>query len=635
MTTTSTTRRSPSRLFTAALLSLSLSLTLTQAQVSSDTPITVSGPASARTSLKWYLLGGQPSAVDGTLPIGQFFSLDLTVPWSANTPSWKRLTSGPQQSIFPGVFSADQKTMVVFHIAGQYSTYKYTVATDTWASSPVSFPIGATQGIGAVTDPSSGLVYIAGGYTDRGTMDVYNPATDAVSHTALPDPANIFASRWYYTNTWSQQRKTVMYFGGYNITNNAANNFVSEFSPSATSWNTMATSGAAPSLRADHCMTSSDDGTQVVIYGGRLANNAYSGEVFILNTITGIWTQGTPGQPRIYTACTIAGNQLLIWGGITTGDVLGASPVLVYNIDTNSWVSNYVPPASYVASASASATAATPTGTGTGTGTGGDASGGSNTGAIVGGIVGGIVVIGAIAGLLIYRRRQQRSTHGHSPVSTNSDDKGTSAGPASGSVGNNGNSNEEELRRMQSQLQNQQQQLELQRQLLAFQQQQSAAASQPAMVQIHQYQDPSIPYGYQPSHYYPPVLTASQTVQTAPGTSPSSYSYSPSIPVVSGPGHGEIYQVNTEANFVPSPHVYNPADYVNPSGSNSVPLPPMSSAIAAPSGGVADLGMYGMGAPVKNFQGQVSSPHEYADHGSSWSNGKSQLQPSNPHAVLE
>lgn len=96
--------------------------------------------------------------------------------------------------------------------------------------------------MGAVTDPSSGLVYIAGGYTDRTSMDIYNPATDTVSQTKLPDPANIFASRWYYSNTWSQQRKTVMYFGGYNITNNAANNLVSEFSPSASAWNTMVSS---------------------------------------------------------------------------------------------------------------------------------------------------------------------------------------------------------------------------------------------------------------------------------------------------------------------------------------------------------------------------------------------------------
>ncbi|KAK3811513.1 MAG: hypothetical protein JOS17DRAFT_779919 [Linnemannia elongata] len=630
-TTSSTTRRSPSRLFTTALLTLSLSLTLTQAQVSNDSPIPVSGAASARTSLKWYVLGGQPSTVDGTLPIGQFFSLDLAVPWSTNTPAWKRLQSGPQQSIFPAVFTADQKTMVVFHIAGQYSTYKYTVATDSWATSPVQFPLGGTQGLGAVTDPSSGLVYIAGGYTNRAMMDAYNPTTDTVSQSALPDPANIFASRWYYSNTWSQQRKTVMYFGGYNITNNPANNLVSEFSPSAAAWNTMSTSGSAPSLRADLCMTS------IVIYGGRLANNApFSGEVFILNTVTGVWTQGAPGQPRLYATCTIAGDQLLIWGGTTTGNVMAGSPVMVYNMATNSWVSDYVPPASYVAAASASATAAKPTGTGTGTG--GDGSGGSNTGAIVGGIVGALAVIGAIVGFLIYRRRQQRNTHVHSPVRTSSDDKeigaaSHSAAHGSGSGGSNGLSNEEELRRMQSQLENQQQQLELQRQLLALQQQ-TSVASQPGMVQVQQYQDPSTPYGYQPPLYYPIVPTTAQTVQTIPATSPSSYAYSSSIPMVSGTGHSEIYQITTEPSFAPSPLVYMPADYVLPPGSNSVSSPDMSPTVAAPSsGGVTDQGMYAVTAPVKKSQGQMSGPHAYVDHAGSWSSDNP--QPNNPHTVLE
>ncbi|KAF9313531.1 hypothetical protein BGZ91_006262 [Linnemannia elongata] len=628
-TTSSTTRRSPSRFFTTALLTLTLSLTLTQAQISNDAPIPVSGPASARTSLKWYILGGQPSTVDGTLPIGQFYYLDLAVPWSANTPVWKRLQSGPQQSIFPAVFSGDQKTMVVFHIAGQNPTYKYTVATDSWASSPVRFPLNGTQGIGAVTDPSSGLVYIAGGYTDRTSMDIYNPTTDSVSQSKLPDPANIFASRWYYTNTWSQQRKTVMYFGGYNITNNAANNFVSEFSPSAATWNTMSTSGSAPSNRADHCMTSNDDGTKVVIYGGRLPNNApFSGEVFILDTITGVWTQGAPGQPRLYAACTIAGDQLLIWGGTSTGGLLASSPVLVYNMATNSWASDYVPPASYVAAASASATGTKPTGTG------GDGSGGSNTGAIVGGIVGAIVVIGAIAGFLIYRRRQKRNTHVHSPVNTTSDDKETGAASHStGSGGNYGNSNEEELRRIQGQLENQQQQLELQRQLLALQQQ-TAAASQPGMVQVQQYHDPSTPYVYQPSLYYAPVPTTSQTVQTVPATTPYTYAYSSSIPVVSGAGHSEIYQVTAEPSFAPSPLVYMPADYVLPPGSNSVSSPPMSSTVAtSSSGGETDQGMHAVSAPVKKSQGQVSGPHAYVDHAGSWTSDKP--QPNNPHTVIE
>ncbi|KAF8932932.1 hypothetical protein BGZ47_011096 [Haplosporangium gracile] len=635
-TATASPRRSSSRLFTiTALLSLTLFTTPTKAQTSYDAPIPVSGPTYARTSLKWYILAGQPSTVDGTLPIGQFYSLDLATPWSADAPAWKRLQPGPQQSIFPAVFTADQKTMVVFHIGGLYSVYKYTVATDSWATSSMKFPDSGVQGVGAVTDPSTGLVYMAAGYTDRNSMDIYNPATDSVSQSKLPDPATTFPSRWYYSNSWSQQRKSVLYFGGYNITNNAANNAVSEYIPSATTWNTMATSGTAPANRADHCMASNDDGTKIVVYGGRLANNVFSGEVFILNTVTGAWTQGAPGQPRLYAACTIAGDQLLIWGGATTGSVMADSPVMVYNMATNAWVPNYTPPVAYVAAASASATAAKPTGTGTG----GDAAGrGSNTGAIVGGIVGAIAVIGAIIGFLIYRRRQQRNTHTHTPVKTHSDDKETGAAAFSLTSGSGGsNNNEEELKRMQSQLENQQQQLELQRQLLALQQQSTTATSQPAMVQYQDpstpygYQDPSTPYGYQPPLYYPTVPISPHTMQTVPDTSSSSYAYSTSIPVVSGGGHSEIYQVTAEPIFAPTPLVYMPSDYILPP--NPVSSPAVPTTVGSSSGGAGEDAStpFVVGAPVK--KSQVSSPQAYVGHAGSWSSDSP--HPNNPHTILD
>ncbi|KAG0289825.1 Adagio protein 3 [Linnemannia gamsii] len=638
-TNTSTRRYSHRRFFTTALLTLSLSLTLTttttRAQASYDAPTPVSGPANARTSLKWYILAGQPSTVDGTLPIGQFFSLDLATNWSANTPAWKRLQPGPSQSIFPAIVTRDQKTMVVFHIDGPSSVYKYTVATDTWATSPISFPAAGWQGVGAVTDPSSGLVYLAGGYTDatRNSMDIYNPATDTASQSPLPNAATTFGARWYYGNVWSQQRKSVLYFGGYNITIQPGPlTAVTEFVPGSMSWNTMSTTGSAPSQRADHCMASNDNGSKLVVYGGRQVSGIFSGEVFILDTISGEWKQGAPGQPRIYAACTIAGNQLLIWGGTTTGNVMASSPVMIYNMDTNVWAQEYTAPADYVASASASATStAKPTTSGSGSASGDGEKSGSNTGAIVGGIVGGIVVIAAIVGFLIYRRRQQRNTHLHTPVRSSDDKESGSSAHVSGS-GNNNNSNrnEEELRRMQTQLENQQQQLELQRQLLALQQQQtvtSGPASQPAMVQ--QYQEPATPYGYQPPMYYPTVPTTLQTVQAVPDTS-AAYGYSAAMPAVSG-GHSEMYQQTTEPSFTPSPVVYMPADYILPPATSSpaTPATVASSGVGVGRGGDVSS-PYAVGSPSK--KGQVSGPQSYVDGSGSWTENP---QRNNPHTVIE
>ncbi|KAF9131473.1 hypothetical protein BGW39_001786 [Mortierella sp. 14UC] len=58
-----------------------------------------------------------------------------------------------------------------------------------------------------------------------------------------------------------------------------------------------------------------EDGTKVLIYGGILSNNAVAGDVSILDITTQTWTIGVPCQPRMSVACTVAGDQILIWGG--------------------------------------------------------------------------------------------------------------------------------------------------------------------------------------------------------------------------------------------------------------------------------------------------------------------------------
>lgn len=299
----------------------------------------------------------------------------------------------------------------------------------------------------------------------------------------------------------------------------------------------------------------------------------------------------------------------------------------------------YTAPAEYVASASASMTStAKPTGTGTTTPKSGE-KGGSNTGAIVGGIIGAIAVIGATVGFLFYRRRQQRNTHLHTPVK--SSDYKESGSSGSGNNNNsssvNRNKNEEELRRMQNQFENQQQQLELQRQLLALQQQQtvtSAAVSQPAMVQ--QYQDSTgmaaTPYGYQPLMYYPAVSSTLQTVHTVPNTS-AAYSYSTAIPAVSG-GHSEMYQQTTEPNFVPSPVVYMPADYILPPATSSPVISTTAASSGVGVGGGDTSSPYAVGSALMkgHGQGQVSGPQSYVDGSGGWTE---KPQPNNPHTIIE
>ncbi|KAF9902121.1 hypothetical protein EC991_005261 [Linnemannia zychae] len=411
-----------------------------------------------------------------------------------------------------------------------------------------------------------------------------------------------------------------------------------------------ATSGTPPSMRADHCMAANDDGTKVVIYGGRPTGGApYSGEVFILNTVTGVWTQGAAGQPRLYATCAIAGDQLLIWGGVATGDLIAPGTVLLYNIATNAWVTDYSPPSSYVAiaasqsaasasSASAKPTASSTPGTGGLTGGGEEEKSGSNVGGIVGGIVGALAVIAGIVGFLLFRRRRGRQHRGHHPVKTASSDNEhnspssspRAAGAASAGV------QEDELRRMQSQLENQQQQLELQRQLLTLQQHQQV--QQPLMIQHD-------PYGYQPPVYYTSAGPGAQTVQTVPDTSYAGYT----IPVVS-PTHSEMYQMSHEPTSTPGnahhqPLIYmpppispgSPSDYTLPALSQATSSPAMSASVSTDMSST-----YGVSSTVPVVKkSQLSGPQTlivptstatYADGAGSWD---SKPQPNNPHTVVE
>ncbi|KAG0357251.1 hypothetical protein BGZ54_000399, partial [Gamsiella multidivaricata] len=228
-----------SSLLAAAILLLANPFTLLSQAQTSSVPLTVSGPAFARTTTRLYVLGGQYA----TINYGQFFSLDLANSWNSTTPLWTQLNDGPQQTIFPAVFSADQKTMVTFHSGNSAFAYHYSVVTGQWTRATVQAQYGDYQGIGAVTDPNTGLVYLAGGYTsaDRNSMNVYNFVTDTMSANALPPSTTVFPNRAYYANVWSQKRKSILYFGGYNSTLGAIpnGNTVTEFVPSTSAWSTL------------------------------------------------------------------------------------------------------------------------------------------------------------------------------------------------------------------------------------------------------------------------------------------------------------------------------------------------------------------------------------------------------------
>jgi hypothetical protein len=209
-------------LFLLLLSSLSIHR-FSYAQAQSFIPVVVSAPAFARSVNKLFVAGGANS-LGPDVKTNQFMSLDLAVPWNSTAPAWTKLADSPSQRLFPATFSSDEQTLYVFHIPGSTSPWYYSVKDNVWHELwPVRFQDTNWEGFGAVTDPRTGLVYIAGGYDNanynanymRG-LDIFDPITLSIHMESLPAPDTLFPMRWYYANVWSKARNSVVYWGGIN-----------------------------------------------------------------------------------------------------------------------------------------------------------------------------------------------------------------------------------------------------------------------------------------------------------------------------------------------------------------------------------------------------------------------------------
>ncbi|KAF9125215.1 hypothetical protein BGW39_007560 [Mortierella sp. 14UC] len=228
-------------------------------------PIPVSSPAFARAVTHLYIVGGAAASNPG-LHIPQFLSLDLNVAWNTTTPAWSKHADGPVQDLFPAAFSADEKILYVFHIDQSSSPAQWDSNTEVWKSvSNVKFENATWQGIGAVTDPRTGLIYLAGGYNDDSNLsnnpmflaiDVFDPVSQTVNRTHLSLPPSTFLARLYYGNVWCKARSSILYWGGnaYHYDPSVKVDMVSEFKVDSQTWSVMPTTGPTPPMRADHCM---------------------------------------------------------------------------------------------------------------------------------------------------------------------------------------------------------------------------------------------------------------------------------------------------------------------------------------------------------------------------------------------
>ncbi|GJJ77409.1 hypothetical protein EMPS_09768 [Entomortierella parvispora] len=392
----------------------------------------VSSPAFARFGSKLYVVGGgyerevkTPSSYFYNSPTfimgdGQFIVLDLSVSWKGSAPAWRKLQSGPKQYGFPGAMSADGNKMVTFHSSDDPSApfaMVYDVPTDTWTPSKVQVPLGNRTGVGAVLNPLNNQVYLPSGYEDTlgDQLYMYNFATDTMNKTSM---AGALTGALYYSGVWNSNTKTMLFFGGRVYPSGSyAPSAIVTYDPNTNLWSSLSTTGSGPGARTDQCMAISDDGSKLVVMGGRNADNFYQNylaELFVLDLNSLVWTRAKDySSPRLNAVCTIYNDTFISWGGGDSSATVSA-PAILYDLKRNKYLSVYMGPDPDNDYDSTMGPQKNPSPTSDGGGLGGtggsyggsDDSGGSNVPQIVGGVVGGVAALFVI--LMVFRGCRRR-----------------------------------------------------------------------------------------------------------------------------------------------------------------------------------------------------------------------------------
>ncbi|KAF9145719.1 hypothetical protein BGX30_007312 [Mortierella sp. GBA39] len=133
-----------------------------------------------------------------------------------------------------------------------------------------------------------------------------------------------------------------------------------------------------------------EDGNTMVMFGGRTPPPGnFTGTFYILDVPSKIWVQGPSASTRLYSACAIVGDQLVVWGGFDGKSTIDGPPI-IYSFSQKKWVEQYTPPAYFASS----------------TGNNPSSSSSSNLGGILGGTLGSLCVL-ALAGVVyLYMKRR-------------------------------------------------------------------------------------------------------------------------------------------------------------------------------------------------------------------------------------
>ncbi|KAH7056292.1 hypothetical protein BKA57DRAFT_433807 [Linnemannia elongata] len=434
----------------AILNFFSILLILPTTFVTALNPIPISVYAMAYASIneeKLIIQGGVDYQTPTLTPnVNQLMFLDLTLPfWDVTSPPWSYIPIGvPIPANLTTAFhsmsvSSDRNSFMIWDPNSPGSLTSFDMSKETWT--PLVVPAGfqiSEKGLKAATNPLTGKVYIPLG--DRKMlMLVWDPVTTSFGAGAaalgptpsvaapdgtLPSGAGTVSSELMpdavkegmigYTWTWCPSRKTFILFGGIPGTDPTAP-YLHEFQPKGSKWTVMNTTGSVPPRMTGSCMEPAYKGTKMILFGGKGADQVSTGSIYILDLPTMVWSQGPnldAMQNRSHMACAVAGDSFVVFGGVRRTDpntIFKVDPTpLVYNINSNMWVSRFDRGSHYIEPSQTSTKStkpAQPTDTSPSVHS---TSSGLSGGAIAGIVTVGLVIIGAIIFFLIRKRNSQR-----------------------------------------------------------------------------------------------------------------------------------------------------------------------------------------------------------------------------------
>ncbi|KAH7052911.1 hypothetical protein BKA57DRAFT_491105 [Linnemannia elongata] len=325
---------------------------------------------------QFYIHGGiLPTVNTGS---NEFNSLNLTATWPKTAAPWTTLPAGKRiwhhamVAIEPK-FSAGLGTGTQGYILSIGGTpangpgfwSAFDVQSKQWKNISVEpadipfVPYVALEGHTATVDPTTGLVYVIGGFDgllsntpvpeDINLLTVFDPNTGKLlsQERATTDNSVTGANA-----IWSTKRGTIMLMGGSRAASTVSvmgldMSVLTEYSPSTKTWSNMTTSGAIPQARLDACSAVSDDGAKVIVYGGAANANTYLNSIHILDVTTGVWTAGPLSTEALSQAsCAFHSGMFIVFEGSIdpkgVSSLTSATP-LIFDVAKGSWASSFMP----------------------------------------------------------------------------------------------------------------------------------------------------------------------------------------------------------------------------------------------------------------------------------------------------